>query len=217
MELLQRLDQQIVQREPHRPAPVGIAAEQPGARFRRVIVHAVFPVVHLESVRMLAVVAGKRRGCRAATETPIRPASIAGSAAVCSASTMESRRRAPLPAVRMQAMFFVRSGRLSMNHSMRRLKRRQAVEKLRLQGLDGEQRNQAHHRAHLHGDGVAVGQMQARRNRNRLLRPTIPCRRGRCGSWRARCRRSAPRTCWPRPRRRGSRAPAPAQWPAGSA
>ena len=35
-------------------------------------------------------------------------------------------------------------------------------------------------------------------------------------SWRWRCRGNAPRTCWPRLRRPGLRAPAPARWPAGS-
>ena len=33
MELLQRLDQQVIDRKPDRAAPVGIAAEQSGAGF----------------------------------------------------------------------------------------------------------------------------------------------------------------------------------------
>ena len=41
MELLQRFDQQEVHREPDRPAPVGIAAEQSGARIRRLVVDAI--------------------------------------------------------------------------------------------------------------------------------------------------------------------------------
>ena len=36
---LQRLDQQKVDREPDRPAPVGVAAEQAGVRFAGHVVH----------------------------------------------------------------------------------------------------------------------------------------------------------------------------------
>ena len=39
MKLLQRFDQQKIHRKPHRPAPIGIAAEECRRRFRRLIVH----------------------------------------------------------------------------------------------------------------------------------------------------------------------------------
>ena len=65
-----------------------------------------------------------------------------------------SNLRSPMPSVRMQATFWVRSGRLSMNHSRRRLKSRQLVENFRFQGLHGKQRNQSHHGANFHGEIV---------------------------------------------------------------
>ena len=39
MKLLQRFDQQVVDRKPHRPAPVGVAAEEPGIGLRRLVAH----------------------------------------------------------------------------------------------------------------------------------------------------------------------------------
>src|SRR4029078_4355927 len=37
VELLQGLDDQVVEREPHRPAPIRVSAEQPTARLRRLV------------------------------------------------------------------------------------------------------------------------------------------------------------------------------------
>src|SRR5262245_62502478 len=39
MKLLQRLDDEIVHREPDRPTPVRVGPEEAGARFRRLMVH----------------------------------------------------------------------------------------------------------------------------------------------------------------------------------
>ena len=74
MELLQRLDQQKIHREPDRSAPVGVAAEQSGGRFGRLVVHAM-----LAAVRPAGCTDGRdetatRRGCRKATGTRSRPA-----------------------------------------------------------------------------------------------------------------------------------------------
>src|ERR1700746_173884 len=55
MKLLKRLDEQIVHREPNGAAPVGIAAEQPGRRFARLIVDAVLHALRGELVRVVAV------------------------------------------------------------------------------------------------------------------------------------------------------------------
>ncbi|MBN8899868.1 MAG: carboxylesterase family protein [Rhodospirillales bacterium] len=43
VEAAQALDQQVVHRHPDRPAPVGVAAEHPGIRLRRLVLH---PVAH---------------------------------------------------------------------------------------------------------------------------------------------------------------------------
>ena len=54
----------------------------------------------------------------------------------------------------------VRSGRLSINHSSRRLKRGQPVEQLGVERLDREERNEADHRPDLERHRAAVGQVQ---------------------------------------------------------
>jgi hypothetical protein len=51
VESLERLDDQEVDREPDRPAPVRIAAEQPRRGFGRIVVHAEFLPVHVQDVR----------------------------------------------------------------------------------------------------------------------------------------------------------------------
>src|SRR6478752_3873875 len=47
MELLQRLNQQVVHRHPDRPPPVRIHADERRGRFRRLIVHLVHVTVHV--------------------------------------------------------------------------------------------------------------------------------------------------------------------------
>src|SRR6267142_3925499 len=60
VELLQRLDQQVVQREPHGAAPVRVAPEERRAGFRGLVVHAMLHAVHRQHVRMLAMIARER-------------------------------------------------------------------------------------------------------------------------------------------------------------
>src|SRR5436190_10568293 len=56
VELLQRLDDEVVEGEPHRTAPVRVAAEQPAPRLRRRVVHPPDLVpVHHEYVRVFGV------------------------------------------------------------------------------------------------------------------------------------------------------------------
>src|SRR5229473_2762609 len=55
MEFLQRLDQQVVYREPNGAAPVGIAAKHSGRGFARLVTHSVFHSVYAERVRMVAM------------------------------------------------------------------------------------------------------------------------------------------------------------------
>ena len=52
MKLLQRFNEQKIHREPDRPAPIGVAAEQSGARLRRLVIDAVFRAVAPELVGM---------------------------------------------------------------------------------------------------------------------------------------------------------------------
>ena len=55
MKLLERLDQQIIDRKPNRAAPVGIAAEQIRLRFRRLVADDLFFAAHRQDVGMLLV------------------------------------------------------------------------------------------------------------------------------------------------------------------
>ena len=64
MELLQRLDEQVVDRKPNRPAPVGVAAEEPAVRFGRLVIDAVLFSVDHQTIRMV------RRDSRDRPRTP---------------------------------------------------------------------------------------------------------------------------------------------------
>src|SRR5438094_6106572 len=52
VKFLQRLDEQVVRREPDRSSPIGIAAKQPCRRFARLIVHAVLITVLMLGIRI---------------------------------------------------------------------------------------------------------------------------------------------------------------------
>src|SRR5438093_10205178 len=56
MEPLERLYQEVVDREPDRAAPVGVAAEQAQVRLRRFVVDAVVGPVDRQDERVVAVV-----------------------------------------------------------------------------------------------------------------------------------------------------------------
>src|SRR5712691_3387462 len=60
VQLLQRLDQQVVDRKPDGAAPVRVTPEQPGAGLRRLVIHPVFRAVDREDVRMRAMTLGER-------------------------------------------------------------------------------------------------------------------------------------------------------------
>ena len=59
MVAFQRLDQQIIDREPHGAAPVGVAAEEAGSGFTRLVVHSMFLTVESVDVWPVAVDAGE--------------------------------------------------------------------------------------------------------------------------------------------------------------
>src|SRR5262245_39913182 len=60
VKFLQRLDQKKINREPDRPAPVGIPAEQPAARLRRLVVDPMLHSIYRQDIRVVAVIARKR-------------------------------------------------------------------------------------------------------------------------------------------------------------
>jgi hypothetical protein len=60
MELLQRLNQEEIHRKPDGAAPVGVATEDPGVRFRRLVVHRKIGAVDIEDIRVLGMHTGER-------------------------------------------------------------------------------------------------------------------------------------------------------------
>ena len=60
MELLQRFDQEIIDREPDRTAPVGVAAEQATIGLGRLIAHGELVAIAREDVRVILVTLGER-------------------------------------------------------------------------------------------------------------------------------------------------------------
>ncbi len=111
----------IIDRKPDRAAPVGVAAEQTGARFRRLVVDAVVHAVDFERVWMVAMVARERRGCRRATGIHFHPTCNASTRFRRCRLTSERKRRGP-SSVAWVSIWSLSSGRFSMNHCMRRLK-----------------------------------------------------------------------------------------------
>src|SRR5690348_16901349 len=59
MKLLKRFDEQIVDGEPDRSAPIRIPAELRSARFRRLVVDSVLMAHDVQDVRMIPVIAGQ--------------------------------------------------------------------------------------------------------------------------------------------------------------
>ena len=156
MELLQRFDQQVVHREPDRTAPVRVAAEQTAGRLGRLVVHAVLGLAEREHVWMLGVVARDRADAVGREELvlvqhePQDPRQLlAGD---------DRQQPALVPSGVVSSWTWSRSsGRLSMNHCMRRLKPGSASTTVGLQRLHREQRDEPDQRAHLQRLVVAVG------------------------------------------------------------
>src|SRR5215475_12082480 len=57
---LQRFDDQEVDREPHRPAPIRVAAEQPGLRLGRLVIYTVLDALDVDLIRVVLMEARKR-------------------------------------------------------------------------------------------------------------------------------------------------------------
>src|SRR6186997_806752 len=56
MKLLERFNYQKIDRKPDRTTPVGVPAKQPGLRFRRFVIDAMFDSVKLQTVGMRLVI-----------------------------------------------------------------------------------------------------------------------------------------------------------------
>ena len=103
-------------------------------------------------------------------------------------------------------------GRLSRNHSSRRLKSGKRVQRARGSSVSTAKSGISPTiERTLSGDMRAVGQVQDVVEEFVLARPTVDRRRRHVVHGARRCRRSARRTWWPRLRRRGPRGPARAR------
>ena len=60
VKVAQQLDGEEVQRKPDRPTPVGVAAEEAGARLAGLIVEATGPTVEIDNQRVFKVIPGER-------------------------------------------------------------------------------------------------------------------------------------------------------------
>ena len=175
VELLQRFDQQVVDREPDRPAPVGVAAEQrrwsirPARSRRRVRVRR-----SRSDVRMILVHSARGRGCRRARGTRVSSSidlQNAGAAGRRRRSRAGAARRCRGRASRRRCW----SGRAgsARNHSSRRAEAVEAGRSARwLERLHREQRNQPDHRAYPRPGRGRRRRCAGRRRRSRRLRPT---------------------------------------------
>ena len=97
MKLLQRLDQQIVDREPDRPAPVGVAAEQAAVGLGRHVLDAQPMAAVIEHDRVAARGTWRARARRSRTGTRSRPACACSSIFMRWPRSSESSRRSPRP------------------------------------------------------------------------------------------------------------------------
>src|SRR5437660_6178823 len=73
VKLLQRLDEQVVRREPDRAAPVGVATKQPCRRFAGLIVHAVLITFHMQVISIVALVLSQRTNAVRRVKLPLVP------------------------------------------------------------------------------------------------------------------------------------------------
>src|SRR5437588_10284248 len=60
MKLLERFDEQIIDRKPNRSAPIGIAAEDSGLRFGGLVIYDFGFAAHVENVGMFFVIFAER-------------------------------------------------------------------------------------------------------------------------------------------------------------
>ena len=210
---LQRLDQQVVDREPDRPAPVGVAAEQAGVRLGR--------------RRSRRGTPGRpwrrtRTGCSSCTwrqrADAVRREELVLVEHVAQHALQPLARRDGQQAVRRVPSRPVRAAIVGDVPGQVRAVRRgtscirfwkpgQPVDDLVLSSTShGEQRDDARPSSAPAAAMRSARPRAAGRSRSRPPRPTGPCRRA-CSS-RRRSRRSARRTWRRRPRRPGPRSPA---------
>ena len=215
VELLQRLDQQVVDREPDRAAPVGVAAEQPGVATRpaRSRTRDCLPSTS-KHVRVSLVDRATARGRRTARGTRSRRACARARASAgrrrsdARAGGARRRRLAASATTSSPEVRAVLEEPLAAAAGSRAAARAAPARASRPRTAGSGRPSSGP------CSGIALRRPAgaARRRRTRPPRPTAPCRRRRDVVHRVRrCRGSARRTWWRCPRRPGCRAPARAR------
>src|SRR5947209_8140544 len=121
MELLQRFDQEIIDREPDRTAPVGVAAEQATIGLGWLIAHGELVAIAREDVRVILVTLGERRtpyGERNSVSSSMRRSRRF----IRCPRSSESNVRLPIPGTFQRETSAARSGRFCRNQIRRRRK-----------------------------------------------------------------------------------------------
>ena len=179
VERAQRLQEEVVDRPPDRPSPVGVAAERARPRLRRFVAHAMGRPAQLEHERPVVV-----HGAH-------RPDAVIGQELVRIEEPGEQRLQ-PMAADQGEQSARAHAGRLPRRHERRErraipqepaqaaLELRQCLEQLGLQGLDGEQGHQSDERPDLELDELARVEMQHVVEERVVLIPqgcAVACRR----------------------------------------
>jgi hypothetical protein len=60
MKLLERFDNEKIDRKPDRASPIGVATEKPGTRLPRLVAHLVYRAIQLQPIRMVEVMTADR-------------------------------------------------------------------------------------------------------------------------------------------------------------
>ena len=159
VKLLQRFDQQEIHREPHRPAPVRVPAEETGGGLSRLVVHTIFVAIDMQHIGVFAVMLGKRSNA------------VRGEKLVLVQHVAEHAHELPAVYQREQAAHAARRplGHFNVVGHVRMvvdeplhapLEPLQPIHDFRLEHLHRKQRHQAHHGAYLEEMVAAIGQME---------------------------------------------------------
>src|SRR6266545_3268925 len=159
VELLERLDQEKVDREPHRSAPVRVAAEEARRRLRGLVVHAVVRAVHPEDVGVVLVVARQRADTVGREELLFVQHEAEDPGQLL--ARHDRQHEAPPAARHLDFGNVLAELGVVVDEPARPApEARQAIGHVRVPRLDGEERDQAHQRAYLHPLPPAVREGQ---------------------------------------------------------
>src|SRR2546425_3942748 len=157
VELLQRLDEQIVHRKPDRPAPVGIAAEQTRGGFGGLVIHAIDMAVDRELVRMIQVIT--RQSADSAGGEEFGFVEHAREDALQLLAVDERQQAADAARRPLRHFDVLRDIGMIVDEPLHAaLEAGKTIHNFGFERLDGEQRDQPHHRTDLQEVLLAMGE-----------------------------------------------------------